>query len=126
MSEKNSLEHYGVPGMKWGHRKLSSIKTSSPPKRSSPSADHVETRSLKREKTKTLSNAEIRKVNDRLQLEQSLSKLSQKDSRVIKGHEAVKTALAIGTTVASAYALSQTPAGKAAIKLGKDLLSKQG
>ena len=53
------LEHYGVKGMRWGHRKNGSY-----------SKDSQEVRDIKKtKKMKAMSNDELQKVNKRMQLE---------------------------------------------------------
>jgi len=61
------LKHVGILGMKWGIRK-----------RGPASADHTESRTLKKKRTEELSNEEIRKVVTRLGLESQLKNLSPK------------------------------------------------
>jgi len=67
--ESKSLSHVGVLGMRWGHRKAKSVSV--------PSSDHLESRSLKKKKLHELSNAEITKINNRLQLEKTLKELDR-------------------------------------------------
>jgi hypothetical protein len=99
-----NLYHVGVLGMKWGRRKGKT--TQSRPN----SEDHKESRSLKKNKVSTLSNAELRKLNDRLQLEKQYSALNP--SKTQKGLNYVKSITAAGTTLAALYAVTQTPFGK--------------
>lgn len=65
----NELYHFGVKGMKWGVRKDR--------KRSrSDSKDYAESRDLLKKSPNKLSNAELRKINERLNLEQQYSNLT--------------------------------------------------
>lgn len=97
--------------MKWGHRKSGTGPASTHVKGES-SPDHKLSRELKAKPLHTLSDSEIKKLNNRLQLERSARDLNK--STVNKGHDKVKAILAVGTTLASAYALVNSPAGKAA------------
>lgn len=99
---EEEIKHFGIPGMKWGVRKED--------KRSS---DHIVSRDLKKKSIKEMTNTELQQLNKRLQLEQSYRELSLRGSSITRGHEFVKGALAMGTTMAAVYAFSQTPLFKA-------------
>jgi hypothetical protein len=88
------LEHHGVKGMKWGVRKAATRVSASTPKgrkaakasvaadrQAHASADHKEVQAhlekAKTHGTSALSNADLRKVNDRLNLEQNFSRMSK-------------------------------------------------
>lgn len=82
----NELYHFGVKGMKWGVRKDRKRSVSS--KRSqSDSKDYAESRDLLKKSPNKLSNAELRKINERLNLEQQYSNMTtiqkQKGNRFI-------------------------------------------
>ena len=62
----DELMHYGVPGMRWGHRK------------SNVHDDHSKAHSKK--KIKDMSNDELRSRNNRLQLERQYKDLTKKSS----------------------------------------------
>mgnify|MGYP001187760716 CR=1 FL=1 len=83
MINENDMYHVGVLGMKWGHRKSKTISV--------PSTDHVESRALKKKKVHELSNAEIAKINTRLQLEKNLRDLDKKE--VSKGRKMIEDVL---------------------------------
>ena len=86
MDYKEFLEHYGVLGMHWGVRKDEGGVTTSrrEAKRAdkivnrTPSEDHIRKQILQRKKTLALTNAELRLLNERLQLEQTYRNLSPK------------------------------------------------
>lgn len=71
----SELYHFGVKGMKWGVRK--DRKRSASTKRSrSDSSDYRESRNLLTKSPNQLSNAQLRKLNERLNLEQQYSNLT--------------------------------------------------
>lgn len=109
------LAHHGVKGMRWGRRKGGSSSTAST--RSEAHPDRQEVDSLKRNKPKTLSNSEIQKINNRLNLEKQLSSLKQDDAQrsIKKGKSWVDLAVAAAGTAGAVYGLSQSPLGKAVI-----------
>lgn len=77
------LKHFGIPGMKWGRRKARSTMKSVKKKLRSPkknqSDDYKKTTTLRKKKIHQLSNAELKVINERLQLERSYKDLSSKD-----------------------------------------------
>jgi len=93
------LLHFGVKGMKWGVRK----------KRSA-SADSQRHGANKKKVLKELSDDDLQKLVTRLNMEQNARRLNP--SKVNKGHNAVKAALAVGITANSVIAFSASPAGK--------------
>jgi hypothetical protein len=121
------LIHYGVPGMKWGIRKAGSIRAGLAERRANRKApthpDRAAVNKLKKKPLRTLSNKQITQVNKRLEMEKKMSQLKLDNAKLIKGNNALKAVLAVGTTVTSLYALSTTPAGKAAIAAGKKLIT---
>ena len=160
----NFLEHYGILGMKWGHRQSIGItrkrqeefskrdlkkldegghisrgitksrqaaydardrkkieetlaKVKSKPKEEkldTSSADHKRKVELKKKKVKELSNADLKDLTNRLQLEKQYQELSP--TKIKKGMNMVKKITAGGTTLASLYALTKTPLGQDIIK----------
>lgn len=105
MDENDILEHFGIKGMRWGVRRARGSRKSE---------DYKESRRLKKKakvKTKALSNAELKKLNERLQLEQNYTNL--KNQKYNRGMKVARDVLAIGTTISSAYAFAQSDAGKA-------------
>lgn len=105
--DNNALQHHGVKGMKWGVRKTNR----------QPSSDHVEAKALKKKKLSELSNAELRKLNDRMNLEQNYSKLNP--SVIKKGAKMVATAAIATTTVINLYNNSNK-----LISIGKTIVDK--
>ena len=71
----SALCHFGIKGMKWGvhNDRQRSVRT----KRSkSDSSDYSESRDLLKKSPNQLSNAQLRKMNERLNLEQQYSNLT--------------------------------------------------
>lgn len=84
MENISSLQHIGIPGMKWGRRKGTTVVAKKPVNTSD---DHQTKIALKRKKISEMSNAELKKFNERLQLERQYKDLSKKD--VSRGQEFV-------------------------------------
>ena len=76
----NELTHYGVPGMKWGVRRsqkrLSRIDKKAQKKNWSD--DARDAAQIKTKKVKQMSNAELRKLNERTRLENEYKNLNQR------------------------------------------------
>ena len=89
----DELYHYGVPGMKWGVRrsqnKLDRIDKRS--KKNDWSEDATTAAKIKTKKVSQMTNAELRKLNDRRNLEQQNANLSRNSN---KGRAAVKAFIA--------------------------------
>lgn len=123
------LAHHGILGMKWGRRLPESDREESQKHLAHP--DHSSAHELAKNPTRHLSNAELQKINQRLQLETQYSKLKGQQSTIKKGHETVKTVLAIGGSVGAAYTLGsktavflKSPAGQKAVAKGASILTK--
>ena len=98
------LMHYGVKGMKWGVRRSDAQLAKAAKKREASSDDANEVADL-RSKTKgpagvsTLSNAELKTINERMNLEQNFANLSSKEAErnMTKGQKFVDN---LGKTLA--------------------------
>lgn len=94
----NELYHYGVLGMKWGvRRNRSNTSSSSKSKRTTIHDDYKEAHSKKN--VKSMSDNELRKRINRIQMEQQYSKLNP--SKVDKGKQYINGIIKAGTTVAT-------------------------
>jgi len=107
-----NLYHFGIPGMHWGVRRQpgSSGRVSKGKVSKEVSDDYAQAKSIKAKNYKQMSNKELKDLTSRMQLERSLRDL--KSSEYQKGLDFVKTATAMATTLATAYAISQTPLAK--------------
>ena len=113
LTHDNALEHYGIRGMRWGIR------------RRNPSGkehkDSSSISSLRGKKVNQLSNDELKRLNQRLQLEQTYKNLSAKD--ISSGKKFVGDILLnAGKNVAAEYVASglkygATTLGKAVMKV---------
>lgn len=88
-SHTDDLYHHGIKGMKWGvRRKRTTLVSTKPKKRSSQSEDHIRAKQLKKKKVSQMSNAELRELNNRLQLESQYKNLKRQN--VSAGRKFVK------------------------------------
>ena len=107
MDKPETLIHFGTKGMKWGVRK----------DKKPASSDAEEANGLRKKPASQLSNAELKTLNSRRQLEQKYEQLNP--STVNRGKAAVKSTIATVGTAAALYNLVKSPAGQAAVKVGK-------
>lgn len=106
------LIHYGVKGMHWGVR-----RGERPP----PSEDHLRTEAhretIKSGGLKALSNADLKKVNERMQLEQQYKDLkNKKPSKYKKGKQVVNEVLGLVRTGNDIHNILNGPLAKAVKK----------
>lgn len=91
----NQLYHFGILGQRWGIRRFQNAdgtRTSAGKKRErlevSPSDDHLQSQIDRGNATKGLSNAELKRLNERLQLEKSYRELTK--AEITKGESYMK------------------------------------
>lgn len=117
---EDELMHYGVLGMKWGQRRAQRRATSIERKghRKGWSDDAIDVSKIRAKKVKQMSNAELKKLNERNQLEVTNRDLKRKQNR---GQRAVQSFIKTAGTIAAV-------AGAAAVykKYGGPILQKIG
>lgn len=112
----NELYHFGVKGMKWGVRKDRKRSISSKRSRSG-SKDYTESRDLLKKSPNKLSNAELRKINERLNLEQQYSNLTTSQKK--KGNRFIdKVGNQMKQTAANEVSKQLMNAGKIILGIG--------
>lgn len=100
------LYHWGIKGMKWGVRKDRKV-----------SEDAATAKALKKKKLDELSNAELKKLNERKNLEQQYKNLNP--GVIKKGLKFVGAAAAVLGTAAALY-----NNGNSVVKAGKEVGGK--
>lgn len=106
------LYHWGIKGMKWGVRKDRTTGGKKRRQGSTMSEDAATAKALKKKKLNELSNAELKKLNERKNLEQQYHNLNP--GAVKKGLKFMGTAAAVMGTALAVYNNSNaiTKAGK--------------
>lgn len=115
MKNYNELYHYGVPGMRWGHRKEARITKRA--KKQGWSDDATETAKIRIKKVNQMSNKELKTVNERRNLEQNYRNLNP--NAIKKGIAIAGTTVAALGTVAALY-----KHGKTIVAGGKKVLER--
>lgn len=106
------LVHFGIKGMKWGVRRYQNkdgTLTNAGKKRRK-SDDHIRSRELKKKKLSELSNAELKELNNRMQLESQYKNLKRQN--ISTGQKFVKdVGYETSKNIASEYAKKYAKAG---------------
>lgn len=81
---KNELMHYGIPGMRWGVRRSRAQLAGGRRKSNTDnwSEDAKTASALKKKNVHELSNAELRKLNERKMLEQQYANLNKRQKTI--------------------------------------------
>lgn len=118
----DELKHYGKKGMKWGVRRERGPDGKVTGK--VVSEDHSTSRELKKKSRSEMSNAELKKLNERLQLEKTNNELQSRTAlqKIKTGTQIAGTILAVGTTINAAVQFTKSDAGKAIIGAVRDTL----
>lgn len=121
-----SLTHFGVKGMRWGVRKKQEPVSTGVAK--TPMSSDAALTSKIRTKARTsgmssLSNEELFALNQRLQLERQYSALTALPATK-SGMDKVNDMLKVVNTVNNVIKIAQSPVGKAAIALGKTVITR--
>lgn len=103
------LAHHGVLGMRWGHH-----RGKAPASEDAATAGELHAKVKAGGGTHVLSNDELKKVNDRLNLEQQYGRLTSNEQHVSTGKKAAGHVLGIAGNVAKGSA--QTVGQKLAVK----------
>ena len=120
METNTELYHYGVLGMRWGVRRAQqkSSRIDKKANRKNWSDDARDVAKIKTKKVGQMSNAELKKLNERNQLEITNRELKQKQNR---GQRAVKAFISTAGTIAGVAAAAATYK-----KYGSKILSNIG
>jgi len=115
--DEDALAHYGKKGMKWGvvrERGKDGLVTG---KAHTVSEDHKVSRELKAKPQSAMSNAELKRVNERLQLERTNKDLQSRGAlqKIKTGTAIAGTILAAAGTVNTAIQFVRSPAGQAIV-----------
>ena len=102
---ENELMHFGIKGMRWGVRRYqnkdSTLIRSKTRRNEFQSEDYKTAKSLKNKKISQMSNAELRKLNERQNLERQYKQINKTSIR--KGIAFVASAAAITNTAVNLY-----------------------
>lgn len=117
--ENNELQHAGVKGMKWGIRRYQNKDGSLTPagRKRYGSDDHRTAHELKKKKVSQMSNAELKKLNERIRLEQDYSRLNP--GTIQKGWKFVATSVGVMGTALAFYNNSNQ-----LVAIGKKVVSR--
>lgn len=109
------LEHFGIKGMRWGVRRSEAqLRRARGDSRESDSDDSKTASELKKRPLASLSNAELKQLNERMQLEQTYSQLTTKQSTINQGKTRFENTLNLAKKLSEVYNLVNSPGARAA------------
>lgn len=99
----NDIKHYGVLGMKWGVRRAQrrNSRIESKGRKKGWSDDAIDVSKIRAKKVKQMSNAELKRLNERNQLEVTNRDLKRKQNR---GQRAIQSFTKTAGTIAGVAA----------------------
>jgi hypothetical protein len=112
LEAEDVLEHFGIKGMKWGvHHAIGPDGRVTSKTERTISDDAKEVQALRGKHISELSNAELRKLTQRVDLETKYAKIHP--STIKKGQVAVASLIGLGTTLTTIYSLHNSKAFQA-------------
>lgn len=124
--EKKILEylaHHGVKGQRWGVRRTkAALARAAKREKPNQSADHAHVQALLKKPRHQLTNAELKIVNERLNLEANAGRLNP--HVVSKGEQTAKAVLGTLGVGVTAFNLIKSPAGQATVRAGANAVAK--
>ena len=136
MDQINSLAHFGVMGMRWGHRKNESSgsahmlldpatgEISKGVYQIGSTKDHVNAREAALNPMHGMTNKDLETVIKRMNLEKQYRELTAEKSNFDKGNAQVKKILTYTKTAQEVHALYNSPMGKSAAAILVGAMSK--
>jgi hypothetical protein len=112
------LAHHGIKGQRWGIRRFQNEDGSLTPrgekhvKKNRGSDDYQEVQELRKKKTKDLSNEELKKIAERVQLEKAIKKGDEETKRILiqSGAKLLGTAAVVGAVaIGGKYVVKHLP-----------------
>jgi len=121
------LEHYGIPGMRWGRRssRASAVISKKKADEEPDDPDYSATRRTLSKPIRKVSNQELINLNQRLNLEQNYSKIKAQNTPSAKVDKHVKGVLAVAGTITALYGISKSPWAKALVDNGKRVIQER-
>lgn len=119
------LEHFGIKGMKWGVRNRRTIAPNSKKQYRKTSQDYRKAQQLKKRGHASLSNDQLKKVNERLNLEQNYRRLNPTALERLKREKKTIEALLATVGITSIAAIAQTDTFKKVVQSGKNFIMQR-
>lgn len=103
------VKHWGVKGMRWGQRKARSAAVEAHRSEDSKAAKESLAK-VKASGVSSLSNKELKALNERIQMEKKFSELTAPVQKT--GDNAIQKLLKLGATANQVYAMANSPVGR--------------